>query len=484
MGTLANRTPNGGHCHEPLLVFVDDEKYQRDMRYYEMRLQKHPGRNILLFENTEEAIEFVQFATEKQLYLGAVVLDFDNRPVSETRGSKVLEAAIEYGKTRNHPVVKLLISSDGRPIGTNHPLNKDFGTLTDSQKAVRLADIAANAPLEEFNNKDIASDQQKVKSFVKNDHEIIDLLSYVKPTPPENEKIELIPDLVYRMQVMDVLIDKFEKCLEPYKALKNGEQTLGEIYQPFLEVIAKAEERIEDMLKIWALIRHWEEAKSRETGAAIPNDGAQQPEEPINIRTFGQFCLNEFKQIQKELGIIGPDLLTFQKVREALTDSSQADEEHARKVVHNLKSPFFTFSKLLEEAGVNITAFLKNKDNALSENPEPNEHRFTHTDLLQMIASYRQNTDSLRFFYVDMRTSRDAIATRDRTPSTHGGKAPTRQTIEIPLTDYENTLVAAAGEIKPDRLARYEGIVRADMDIITSAGNTSTLGARSPREKS
>ncbi len=326
-----------GNAGEPLLVFVDDEKYQRDMRYYEMRLQKHPGRNILLFENADEGIEFIKFATEKNLHLGAVVSDFDNGAVSDTRGSKVLEAAIEYGekiygsfafqldrlkdrisstykedeKATAYAAMASLLpnqSTAGNPLDdknfveslqekyanqpdpfatflaeaanniddTRHPFKKE-----EQQKFVKLLisstlrpislDHEHNKPLAEFNATDEAQRQGEILTFEKNNHHILGhLLEVPKPERSLAENPKLIPDLIYTMNIVDAMLQKFKDEFKPYKSKippdqTGEEQTIAEIYAPAIKMIKRSERRIEDMLKLWALVKEYEFRQERES---------------------------------------------------------------------------------------------------------------------------------------------------------------------------------------------------------------------------
>ena len=205
--------------HEPLLVFVDDEEDQRTMRYYEMRQRKHPGRNILLFERADEAVEFLKFATHEGLNIASVITDFDNGKASTTDGNQVLEQAIEYEKRQIPEVVKLLISSIPRQL---------------SEKII------------EFNSRLKRGDPKRADFLSKDDpHHIAEAVPSAPQQEPEKDA-KLIPDLIYSLRVIDIVLNKFEKALEPYANLSSekGGKTIGELYAPLTDTMERTERRI------------------------------------------------------------------------------------------------------------------------------------------------------------------------------------------------------------------------------------------------
>ena len=470
---------------EPLLIFVDDEEDQRAQRYYEMRQRKHPGRNILLFEKADEAIEFLKFSAEKKLNIASVITDFDNGTASDADGNQVLEQAIEYEKAMGDerpPVVKLLISSITRYLSK---------TIT------------------EFNSH-LPPEDKKRFAFISKDSPY-----HIAAAPPPAEQIEaekdtkLIPDLIYSMRVIDIVLDKFRKAATPYQGrtyspnsnreksnliweifregllgevvnqaktfasnvwqagidilagnftsvaklfqdpfYNKNKKTIGEVYEPVISAMERTQSRIQDMLKIWALIKYFDNTLDQGKSKSS-NPHADEPEEAITIRILGAFFLDEFKRIQWELkecsGLI--DTFGFSEVADVIRktylfpQSTQCIQE-VSKVTHNLKNPFSSVGKRVGEMVTTVENFLCSEHpNMLSSTPGEGEHRLTHQMLRDMIAKYLEpeggSNQSPHFYYYPATKTSDTDVTRDRTSNTPGAKAPVRETIIIPFTDEE-----------------------------------------------
>ena len=485
------------NAEEPLLVFVDDDEFQRNMRYYEMRLQKHPGRNILLFENAAEAVEFIRFASEKQLYLGAVVSDFDNYPVSTTKGSQVLEAAIEYGKTRNHPVVKLLISSIPRPLSADDPLNSDFDTLEDAEKKERLEDIEANKNLDAFNKTPEAQSQGIVLTHKKNDKEIEEaLLEATIQSDKDAENHKLIPELIYSMNMIDALLNKFFAELEPYKSLSHSSdgtkpKAIAKLYKPLIKSIERSERSIEDMLKIWALVKDFEQTEVVRLGGAVssPNEDADEPEDPLNVRILGNLFLDECKRIHANLQKHSHQAFVFAEISSAIRANKHfgSDENErakvASKVTHNLKGPILAIFKQVGQIAKKIENYIDNPPTTLMREPEEGEYRFTHDALRRMAINYRLGDSRPSFYYVPASSANnDNTATVDRTENTPGEKAPSRETIVCPMNEAEKEGARVVKKIQKGLLDQLLRIIEADQknrDKMTVTGQDikASLGA-------
>jgi hypothetical protein len=456
--------------HEPLLVFVDDEEDQRTMRYYEMRQRKHPGRNILLFERADEAVEFLKFAIHKGLNIASVITDFDNGKASTTDGNQVLEQAIKYENRQNQEVVKLLISSIPRQLSEN---------------------------VIKFNSKLAARDPRRVEFLSKDDPHHI---AGAAPTSPQQEPekdAKLIPDLIYSMRVIDIVLNKFEKALEPYARialeklptpesedyagipLENEGKKIGEIYAPLTSVMQRTQTRVKDMLKIWALIKHYEfEAVSK--GTPSPNPDSQEPEEPINIRILGAFFMDEFKRIQFEFAQCAnqirvldfPEIVHVIKQNHPSPESNECRQEIS-KATHNLKQPLNAISGRVVAMARTLEDFLNSEHpNMLSSIPKEGEHRFTHQRLLDMVADYveprREAEQHLLFYYYPATHTAEKDVTRDRTTNTPGVKAPTRETIIIPFTEEERAQIPnkyPISGISTNILGRFLTCITLDMGI-------------------
>ena len=202
------------------------------------------------------------------------------------------------------------------------------------------------------------------------------------------------------------------------------------------------------MLKIWALIKHYEHDAINK-GILSPNPDSQEPEEPINIRILGAFFMDEFKRIQweygqcaKQIGII--DFPEIVQVIQQSHPSPESDEcrQEISKATHNLKQPLNAITGRVFEMAKTLEEFLSTEHtNMLSSTPREGEHRFTHEKLCDMVANYAapagENPQHLLFYYYPATHTKEKDVTRDRTHNTPGTKAPTRETIIIPSTADE-----------------------------------------------
>lgn len=535
---------SANNLDEPLLIFVDDEPFQRDMRYYEMRLQKHPGRNILLFENANETIEFIKFAGEKNLHLGAVVSDFDNRPVSDTRGSEVLMAAAEYGnkiyssfvfqldrlkerissnynendKASALAVIERLIPTDAKNnklpgnrnlleslkakygdqpdifgvflaeaknnLDKNHPFQRE-----NQQKLVKLlisstrrpisSEHEHNKPLAEFNATAEAKRQGEILSFEKNNSGIEKALLGVKPKYAEIENQELIPDLIFSMRIVDTMLHKFNREFAQYEhktlplenpALDEALPTVGEMYAPAINCIKDCKSRIENMLKLWALIKDYELRQEQISQGEIHsnNPNADQPADPVNVKILGEFFLEEFKQIQKNFGNYGADLLSFSHVAEVLRAENKHLEENARErivdtVTHNLKGPMLSITGQIRSMTKHVEEYLKNPPPPPMSEDEVDVFRFTPQHLFKMIIEYMtvKKEDKPKFRYTSVRST-------GRTREMPGDFAPQRETLTIPQNEHEakDKGLIYADDMPEDFLGRFLNKISIYMDVI------------------
>lgn len=417
---LAKRE-KAGTRDEPLLIFPDDEEPQRAMRYHDARLQKYPGRNIMLFESTEEAMGFIHFCKEKQLSIGCVITDFDNGRVSAYTGNQVLETAIEYEKATGNSVTKVLISS---------------------------LDRALSPTIQEYNASPAAMANGKVR-FI-NKHTNSSIVKALKDVPraisEENEHTDLIPDLIHNMRLIHTVLGTFRDAVNTCQE-KLSEEAFKDItrtYEPVLTFIENTENRIEDLLKVWALIKNYEYRASYRSGLDSPNPDSQEPEEAINIRILGALFSDTLKGIRADLGELNRDIdfLNFPHVRDAFLNSDLLDpairSTEADHITHNLKNPIDTVVRQINDMAGTLREFTSGaKATIIRGTPGTGKHGFTHDKLRRMVEEYEYSEgDELRFYYVAAKHSPSSSSrtTTDRDADTPGAPAPKRYSIDIPRT--------------------------------------------------
>lgn len=503
---------------EPLYVFVDDEPEQLSNRYYECRRQNIPGRNILLFRNAEESIEFINFAKEHNLYLAAVVADYDNGKVSTTTGTDIMQAVDVYHESWDHQMAKVVISSGDRTQQVNL-LN------------LKLENDVINSYAHEPDQSGLPADLAKARvSFVHKDT-LFDMHAQLPRTPTTQqeantkESTTLIPDLIYGLEMVTALTERFRNVLKPYRDLKLNPENpdspkVKDVYDDTWKALKRGARRMEDMVKMWVMLKDYEFQLEAKNGFTVPNPDSEEPEEALNVRILGTFFLQELKTVQESLVACEQqcDLFRFSELREAMRNDKTIDvsaykkpdntwemarEDFISHVAHNLQNPFGNIrTTLLELAGGSkvdgvLPKFLKAAHSTVIWEPAmPGEHRFDHKDHLEMAHNYLETLSTLKkgdipppiFYYssasksAPRRGEGEGRTTRDRTENTPGESAPKRKTINIPHNDEEREHIInqimenvkeTAKPIKKSMIRRYIALVELDMRLsqqVTSAG--------------
>lgn len=254
-----------GHGAEPLTILVDDEHPQLFNHYYLARMQGIPSRDLLLFDNAQEAIDFIEFAKKHQLTLAGLRTDYDNGEKSPRTGVEVLEALVDKATGRcafGEMMLRYLISSDPRekemaPYGTAYP----------------------KAPIEFYEK----SDTQNVEGFFRR-------LSKQYARVARDQE-EFVPGLKQHLDIFAYYADQFETLFQPF----SSETAIVDAHSQKRALLDESRKMVDELIKITALLKQQEKS----SGKWIINDGGQSPQEPVIIHAIGGFCLQKAMEMQQ-----------------------------------------------------------------------------------------------------------------------------------------------------------------------------------------